>query len=284
MAVARTQFAAGQFALAVESADRALRIVQSDPAAKDLRDRALYAENMRLAHELAGENRYSQAAQKIGIALAAQPTSQEAKMLLAQYKAAADDSRRDRVTKISDAFDALVQKLPEAALFDLYEFRTSTSASEVEKAILQLVKIKPRWEVARYGSTIPHEFALETAFEFGATDDGTPAGRRRVIVLGADVGAGETLILFKVLEYRPVGVGNLLVQSLLTGPGTNLSKYTPISKSAASTNPKLEAQLTEGLTLMSDFFETALGKESVTEPVHKKDAPKRATSQNSDSR
>jgi hypothetical protein len=92
-------------------------------------------------------------------------------------------------------------RVRDANLFESHELKTGKPVKEVEKAILDALRIRPEFRVTKATSSIPETFEIKAVQEL-TTALATSAGRRECVIVGAQTRDDETQILFKVLEYK----------------------------------------------------------------------------------
>jgi tetratricopeptide (TPR) repeat protein len=252
------------FQAAIEAAEEALRIQPGDKIASSLTQEATRKEYLRTARVFATHDDYDSAKKQLRLALELQSTDEQITELLAQYTKKQEDlvDRKQKaiLNRGRDAFSACLKKHPDADLFETYELKSNKKAAEVEAAIAAAIQ-GASFEIKRFDSTdnrvMPGTFTIEAIQEL-KTALATSAGRRECLIVGAQIKADETQILFKVLEYKAEAINKLSIGNLINTP-VNV-KYVPIHPQRISPLPeKLQAQVKDGATDVQNRIRNAIG-------------------------
>src|SRR5581483_9467628 len=187
------------------------------------------------------------------------PESEEVRQLLADFKKHEPEQierlRVERLERPRKVFDSLLSRYSDAGLFEEHELKSGKPVKEVANAVLDALKIKPAFQLTKQNSTIPETFTIEAEQEL-STYLATSAGRRKCLIVMSQTRDDETVILFKVLEYKAEAVEKFSIGALIGTP-VNV-KYVPIHSSRIpKLSEKLQAQVKTGVSNLTERIQAA---------------------------
>jgi len=237
-----------KYDLAIQAVSDALKVQPGDPVAIRLQNDASAFGCISKADTLAKGADYSAAIKELEQALAIVPGNETAKQMLldckTQLSEQLEERRKARMNLGRQAFEALLkQKYPDGDLFETHEMTTSKSLKDIELPLLDALKGEPlKLTVTKYNE-VTDLFEIEAVQEF-STALATSAGRRQLVMVGAQTKDDEAHILFKVLEYKAEAVEKLSIGNLIGAPAS--VNLVPI-RATGETN-KLQLRLAEGVS------------------------------------
>ncbi len=129
------------------------------------------------------------------------------------------------------------------------EFATSKPVAEVEAAIIEQFRSgSPAFTIEGPDSPAPGIFHLDAVLEF----DG---GARRCRLVAGQTRNGETLIVFRVVEFKGETVLGQALKSLITA---NPAKYTGIDPFSPLVDEKSKNQVDAGLKMVRERIQKAI--------------------------
>jgi hypothetical protein len=259
--VARDYLAAADYERALEAANAALQAKHGDPEALIVQKEALGMGRLRRAEAFGKQGDYIAGIKELELAVQALPDNEEIKQLLGDFKKREPEQierlRVERLERPRKIFNSLTAPHSDFSLFDEHELKTTKPAKEVETAIVSALKDQPAFRVMRNDSPAPDTFEIEATQEL-STFLNTSAGRRTCLIVGGQTRDDETVILFKVLEYKTEAVNKFSIGNLI---GTPVEvNYVPIHASGnAKLSDKLQAQLNAGMSNVTERIQQAIG-------------------------
>jgi tetratricopeptide (TPR) repeat protein len=264
MSSALQYLAAADFDRAFKAAGEALEVKPNDPEAMALQREAMGKKHIRQAETLGKQGDYIAADKELEAALVALPDDGEAKQLLADWKARepqqVEQMRQERLLRGKRLFDAALARFRDADLFESHELTTGKPVKAVETAILEALKIRPEFKVAKPKSNDPGTFEIEAVQEL-TTALGGIAGRRRCVIVGAQT-EDQTQILFKVMEFKAEALNKASFGALIGAP--NEVKLVPVHPSRiANFTDKMKAQVEEGVKMVTERIHGDVGGQGI---------------------
>jgi tetratricopeptide (TPR) repeat protein len=248
MRAARQFLNAGKYDEAADSLADALRVQPNDPAAMTLQNEAIGLGSIVRAETLGKQGDFIAGIKELAKALAALPDNGRAKQMLADLKRREPEQiermRVERLNRGKLTFESLIKtKYPDGDLFETHEIKTSKPLKDIELPLLSGLRSEPlKFNVTKYNESTDL-FEIEAVHEFN-TVLATSAGKRQLVMMGAQTKDDETQILFKVLEYKAEAVEKFSIGHLIGAPvNVNL---VPI-RATGETN-KFQTRLIEGVS------------------------------------
>ena len=153
-------------------------------------------------------------------------------------------------------YDATLGEFSDANLFDDHELNSSKSAALVAGAIEQsLVTVQPGYKIIVDNEPKPDTYLITASQD----DNGLLSinGRRQCIIVCGQTTDSNTVILYKVLEYK--AKHNVSMPGLLAFRDDE--SFTPINKSSVTDmNAKLLVQLQAGVSNLTVRIQGAIGQ------------------------
>ena len=156
---------------------------------------------LRRAEALGKQGDYTAGINELEFTLKALPGNTSAQELLIEFKkretAQIEKERQERLSRPKAAFDlAVLLWRKEAELFEDHEVQANMAVADVERALLRVfANVRPFFKTMRMQPKLPESFEIVAEQEVSG-------GLRRCVIGGAQTGNKETIIHFKVLEYR----------------------------------------------------------------------------------
>ena len=257
MAAARSHWAQGNAMRSLEALERALKIRPTDPEALALQREAGSAKLLADTREFAKTGDFASARQAVEKLLALVPAHPEGSALVKvieageveqQKRAAtlernrasllAEQRRTNQTFELELAFYQTLKEFRPAELaFQRNELRTARPVTEVADAIYkELSNEEPRFTAYVERNSLPDKpLAIVGRQEL-------PGGRRQCIIVAGQLAPGETVVLFKVVEYKGEAANYVAIEP-----------YQPERLPA-----KQRTQLQEGIKLVRERLERAI--------------------------
>jgi hypothetical protein len=169
----------------------------------------------------------------------------------------AEQQRLDQLTRPKRVFDTLCEHYQDAGLFAEHEFKTSKPAKELAVAIVNsLTNTAGAFQILYNDSPEPqaYEVVAQRTFSLGILG-GT---ERDCLIVVGQAKDDETQIWFKVLEYQ--------VQHTVTSNGLlnyhDNKQLIPVNPSRMQMNEGFQAQLREGVQIVTDRIQQAINQSS----------------------
>jgi len=258
MRAARRLMNDGRYDEAAASLADALRVQPNDPAAMTLQNEAIGLGSIARAETLGKQGDFITGIKELANALAALPGNERAKQMLADFKRREPDQiermRVERLNRGKLTFDSLIKaKYPDGDLFETHEIKTSKPLKDIELPLLSALRGEPlKFNVTKFNESTDL-CAIEAVHEF-STVLSTSAGKRQLVMVGAQAKDDETQILFKVLEYKAEAVEKFSIGHLIGAP-VNVN-FVPI-RATGETN-KLQMRLVEGVSNVTAIVQSAI--------------------------
>jgi PEGA domain len=261
---ARQYMAAVDYDHALQSAGDALAARPGDAEATTLLHEATGLGDLQRAQALGKQGDYVGGDKELTIALQSLPDNAEIKGLLADFKkqepGQLERERVERLNRPKRVYNDFLGQIPDANLFEDHELKTAMPAKEAASAIAQALQtVQPIYKIGANKSP-----ALETYYIAASQDDVgilSISGRRQCIIVCGQTTDTETLILFKVLEYK--AKHNVSMPGLLAFRDDET--FTAINKSnITDMNDKLLVQLQAGVSNLTVRIQGAI-RQSLTE-------------------
>jgi tetratricopeptide (TPR) repeat protein len=265
---AREFLAAANYDAAVDAATEALQAKPNDPNAIAIQKEASGRKCLRQAETLGKEGDYTAAIRTLESVLIALPENEHGKQLLTEFKRREpeqiENKRLARLTLGQNTFEAALVNHSYQDYFDTHELKTTKPVKAIRTAILDALKTQPAFKVTRNDSSMPETFEIEAVQEL-TTILATSAGRRHCVIVGAQTRDDETQILFKVLEYKSEAVNKFSIGNLINAASE--VRYVPIHSSEnGNLSEKLQAQLKEGVQMVTERIQRAIGQTPTEKP------------------
>jgi tetratricopeptide (TPR) repeat protein len=259
MRTARRFMNEGQYDEAAKSLADALLVQPGDAAATALQKEAVGLGCMARAENLGKQGDYIGGIAELEKALKALPDYERARQMLADFKQHEPEQlermRTERLNRGKQVFETIVkEKYPDGGLFETHEMKTSKPLKEIELPLLEALKAEPlKFDVTKYDADGLCQ--IEAVHEFN-TVLATSAGRRQLVMIGAQTKDDETQILFKVLEYKAEAKEKFSIGSWIGAPAN--VNLVPI-RATGETN-KLQLRLAEGVSNVTTIIEGVIGR------------------------
>jgi hypothetical protein len=258
---ARDYLAAMDYDRALMAATAALQAKPNDPDALKVQKEAFGKGRLDRAEEFGKQGDYIAGIKELELAVQALPENEEIKQLLVDFKKREPEQierlRVERLERPRKVFDSLTARHSDFSLFDEHEMKTTKPIKDVQTAIVWAMRDQPAFQVTRNDSPAPDTFEIEATQEL-TTFLNTSAGRRTCLIVGGQTRDDETVILFKVLEYKTEAVNKFSIGNLI---GTPVEvNYVPIHVSGnVKLSDKLQAQLNAGVSNVTERIQQAIG-------------------------
>ena len=218
---------------------------------------ARYRPALQSARQYLAAANYENAAQAVGEALIAKPGDFDALALQTEANThlSAERQRLAQLKRPRMVFDALCEKNQDAALFKEYEFKTSRSAQEVSSAIVKALQASPQAFDIENSWAAPsdmYETVAHQTFSLGILG----GSERKCLLVVGQTKAGETQILFKVLEYQIKHI----IQANMQFNVSDDKLLIPIHSSQMQMNDNLLARLRDGVQIVTEKVKQAIGQ------------------------
>jgi len=259
---AREYLAAMDYDRALASATSALQAKPNDPDAITAQKEAAGKGRLRQAEAFGKQGDYIAGVKELELAVQALPENEEIKQLLVDFKKREPQQierlRVERLERPRKVFDSQTARHSDFSLFSEHELKTTKPFKEVETAIVWALKDQPAFRVTRNDSPAPDTFEIEATQEL-STFLNTSAGRRTCLIVGGQTRDDETVILFKVLEYKTEAVNKFSIGNLI---GTPVEvNYVPIhAVGNVKLSDKLQAQLNAGVSNVTERIQQAIAQ------------------------
>ena len=247
MQTARRAMGSGDYRNALASLEQSLIAKPSDLDALNLQTIAKGREAVQEAKGLAGQGDYVGADQKLQSALEFLPNDAEARLLQTQYEPHEVGQRMLTKAKATrDIFDRLCQSNTASSLFEAHEVTITNMTPEAFRdALVQKCEVVvPTFKVAL--NHVPESGICELLLDQSVDILVVATRRECVIVVGTDKD-GQTLVLFKVLNYTRRGG---LVIDLNALNVRNPNEWVPLNASRNQMTTAFEAQIRDGERMM----------------------------------
>ena len=200
---------------------------------------------------------YESAAQAIGEALLAKPGDFDALALQTEANThlSVERQRLAQLKRPRMVFDALCEKNQDAGLFKEYEFKTSLPAQEVSSAIVKALQASPQaFDIQNSWAAPPNTFetVAHQTFSLGILG----GSERKCLLVVGQTKAGETQILFKVLEYQIKHI----IQANMQFNVSDDKLLIPVHSSQMQMNDNLLARLRDGVQIVTEKIKQAIGQ------------------------
>jgi hypothetical protein len=264
---AKSYLAAGDADRTLEALSAALRAKPNDPDAMDLQVKATalqkqttVANHLRRAKEMIASKNYTGARLEADAVIEIMPSNKEAGALIndiatretEEIKQAEDRKeagRQKQLTFSKQVFDVVLQKFPEAPLFESHETQAALPASDVEANVMRVLALPAAFKWEKTASP-PQSFALVAWQE-------VPGGLRRAVITGMQIGDKETHVFFKVMEYKKK------TSVSYQGQLTFNTSFVPLDPSRMDELSEREkAQIKEGEAMVEERMRRAVGGKS----------------------
>ncbi|HEX4263926.1 MAG TPA: PEGA domain-containing protein [Verrucomicrobiae bacterium] len=261
MRAARRFMNEGKYDEAAQSLTDALRVESGDEAAISLQKEAMGLGCMARAESFGRQGDYIAGITELEKALKALPDNDRAKQMLVDFKGLEPEQiermQVERLNHGKQIFESIIkERYPDGDLFKTHEIKTSKPLKEIELPLLHALKVEPlKLNVTKYNDGTDL-FAIEAVQEF-STVLATSAGRRQLVMVGAQTKEDETQILFKVLEYKVEAKEKFSIGNWIGAPaGVN---YVPI-RATGETN-KFQLRLAEGVSNVTAIVRGVIGQD-----------------------
>jgi len=257
--------AAMDYDRALAAATAALQAKPNDLGALMVQKEAFGKGRIRRAEEFGKQGDYIAGVKELESAVLSLPDNEEIKQLLADFKNREPEQierlRVERLERPRKVFDSLTARHSDFSIFDEHELKTAKPVKEVETAIVWALKDQPPFRVTRHDSPASDTFEIEATQEL-STFLNTSAGRRTCLIVGGQTRDDETVILFKVLEYKTEAANKFSIGNLI---GTPVEvNYVPIhAPGNAKLSDKLQVQLNAGVSNVMQRIQGAIGQRAI---------------------
>ncbi len=247
---------------AAAAADGALIIQPNDGAAMNLRNQGIGLGSISRAEAFGKEGDFIAGIKELEKGLAALPENERAKQMLADFKRREPEQiermRVERLNRGKLTLDSLIKaKYPDGDLFETHELKTSKSLKDIELPLLSALRGEPlKFDVTKFNEATDL-CTIEAVHEFN-TVLATSAGKRQLVIVGAQTKDDETQILFKVLEYKAEAVEKFSIGHLIGAP-VNVNLI-PI-RATGETN-KFQARIIEGVSNVTARIQAVIEKKN----------------------
>ena len=263
---ARQYMAAVDYDHALAAANDALAARPGDPEATTLQNEATGLGELQQAQAMGKRGDYVGGDKELTLALQSLPDNEEIKGLRADFKTHEPEQlERERVERLNrprQVFKEALKDDPESDLFDEHELKTSKPFDTVGAAIaLALKSGQPSFRIIGIKTPKPETYQIEAYYEIeGFLGAGTTSGRRQCIIVCGQAKDDETQIFYEVMEYKaktniPFSIGALLHTATL-----DHATYIPIHPSRMPMTDALQAQLTNGVQMVTERIQQAIAQ------------------------
>jgi len=267
MKTARQYMAAQDYTNVLSAVGDALLAKPGDAEAMTLQREATGMGNLAEAKNLGAAGDFIGGGKQLTLALQSLPDNAEAKQLLVEYKQREPEQiERERVERLNrpqKVFDATMEEWTDGKYFDGHELRTSKPLKEVVEAIASaLLNVPANYRITETTTPQPETYRIVGIQDLSGVLSTT--GKRQCLIVCGQTTDTETVILYKVLEYKTRH--NMAVTVPLS---FNFSEQnTPIHPSLIpDMSDKLKAQLQFGASNLTARIQSAIGQTPVVPPV-----------------
>jgi hypothetical protein len=261
MKSARQQMAAMNYDRALQTIRDALVAKPDDADAIQLRREATGLGKLQHAKMLGERGDYIGGGKELALALQSLPDNGEVKQLIGDFKSREPEQiERERVERLNRpkrVYDEILGRNKDANLFDDHELKTSKPAKDAASAIASaLLYGQPVFKINVNRSPQPETYEImgQQDVSVGLFSVG---GKRQCIIVCGQTRDDETVILFKVLEYKTKH--NVTMPGLLEFRDD--LEYIPIHPSRITNmTDKLKAQLQAGVSNLTLRIQGAIGQ------------------------
>lgn len=270
---ARQYMAAVDYEHALQAAEDALAARPGDAEATTLQREATGLGDLQRAQAMGKRGDYIGGDKQLTAALKFLPDNAEIKGLLVDFKqhepAQLERERIERLNRPRQVFNDALKNYPDAALFEEHELKTSKPCDAIATAIARVLKSgQPSFQITGITSPQPETSVIEAAYEIeGFLGAGTTSGRRRCVIVCGQAKDDETQIYFKVMEYKAKTTIKFSIANLLNTATTENVNYTPIHPSRITMTDALQAQLTNGVQVVTERIQATIGQPPVIQPT-----------------
>jgi tetratricopeptide (TPR) repeat protein len=257
MRLARQDMEAGNYKNALASVAQALIAKPGDADALNLQTAANGRELVQEAKALATQGDYITAGQKVQAALEILPGDSEAKTLQAGYKTQEPQQLAQlKENQTRAIFDRICRDTPVASLFEANEYKTGRmSPEETKNALVKCYA--DQWPKAVASVDQTEEPGIYKVLFVQASSSPLETARREMMCVFGPAKDGQTLILFKCLEYQRRASSNL-TDALLGA--NNPNNWIPLNSSRIQMTPAYEEQVSVGIRMMLKKIKQAVGE------------------------
>jgi tetratricopeptide (TPR) repeat protein len=261
MRAARQSMNAEAYEDAARSLADALRAQPNDAAAAALLRQATGLQSMARASALANQGDYIAGIKELDKALADLPDNDRAKQMLTDFKQHAPEQlarqERENGEALTNIFDSVTSRITNATSVEIHALTTSKPVHDAQTAIVDKFTIlAPAFKLDHTGWT-NDIFYLDG-------DQEISGGGRICMMAGGPIKDGETLILFKVIEYKSEAVGFKILGTVLAA--ATKSTYQSSYHFIDPTDPKLSesdrTRVAEGTRIVTERIQHAIGESS----------------------
>jgi hypothetical protein len=177
--------------------------------------------------------------------------------------------RIERLNRPRQVFNDALKASADADLFEEHEIITSKPYDAIATAIARALKSgQPSFQITAAATPRPETFQFEAAYEIeGYLGAGTTSGRRRCIIVCGQAKDDETQIYFKIMEYKAKTTIKFSIANLLNTATTENANYTPIHPTRIQMTDALQAQLTNGVHIVTERIQAAIGQPPAIQPT-----------------
>ena len=263
---ARQYMAAVDYDHALAAAGDALAARPGDTEATTLLNEATGLGELQRAQAMGKRGDYVGGDKELTLALQSLPDNEEIKGLRADFKTHEPEQlereRIERLNRPQQVFKDALKDDPSSDLFDEHELKTSKPFDTVGAAIaLALKSGQPSFQIIGIKTPKPETYQIEAYYEIeGFLGAGTTSGRRQCIIVCGQAKDDETQIFYEVMEYKaktniPFSIGALLHTATL-----DHATYIPIHPSRIQMTDTLQAQLTNGVQMVTERIQQAIAQ------------------------
>jgi hypothetical protein len=265
MESARSYFGGGNADRTLEALCAALRAKPNDPDAMDLQVKATalqkqttVANHLQRAKEMIAAKNYAGARSEADAVIEIMPGNKEAGAMIndiatrekediKQAEDRLEARRQQRLTFSKQTFDLVLQRFPEAPLFESHEMQAALPANDLEANVVRVLAVPAdfKWEKT---ASPPQSFTVVAWQE-------VPGGLRRAVITGMQIGDKETRILFKVMEYKKKTSVSYQGQLILN------TTFVPLDPSRiGELSEREKTQIKDGAVIVEERLRRAVGQ------------------------
>ena len=273
LTAARQFMAAVDYDHALQAAEDALAARPGDADATMLQREATGLGDLQRAQAMGKKGDYIGGDKQLTAALQFLPDNTEIKGLLADFKlhepAQLERERIERLNRPRKVFNDTLKNYPDAALFEEHELTTSKPYDAIATAIARALKSgQPSFQITGNTSPQSETSVFEAAYEIeGFLGAGTTSGQRRCIIVCGQSKDDETQIYFKVLEYKAKTSIKFSIANILNTATTANVNYTAIHPTRIQMTDALQAQLTNGVHIVTERIQAVIGQAPAVQPT-----------------
>lgn len=262
---ARQAFTAGAYDRTISALQAALQVEPGDSVATTLLRETRGLNGHKRAEAFQNEGNLKAAIAELETVLSIIPGDEKAVALLKELNEKvgriAKDEENDRLNRAKNLMAFVSAHTPDAPLFETNELVVRKRVDAVESAIEESLRVEPAFKIIKRNRDLTDAFEIHAEHEIKTVLNIT-GGKRRCIIVGAQIKPGETHVLFKVIEYKAEAVNKLSIGNLINAPvAVNL---VPVHSSRVRMTDDLKTRVEEGIGNLRSRIREAVGSGRIT--------------------